>query len=406
MDKRSNFLRMNKLPMFSYLVICLLASSSHAQNQDCTSYSFSNNNIYQTCNNLPVLDSFLHYTYHQTNHTVDIAYRHVGVTTSNWVAWALNPTGSGMSGSQSLVAFQNSSGVVSAHTSPISGYRTQLQPAPLSFGVPRIDCEFRSGANEMIIYATLQLPTGQTRFTQVWQFGQVSNGVPQEHTTSGDNLRSTGTVDFLSGQTTDAGSTGNSRQRKRNIHGVLNVVSWGILMPMGAIVARHMKVFKAANPAWFYLHSACQSSAYIVGVAGWGTGLKLGSDSKGVTQNPHRKIGIALFCLGTLQIFALLLRPKPDHKYRFYWNIYHHMTGYAVIVLSIVNIFEGFDILQPEEKWRRAYIGVLIFLGVFAVLMEVITWIIVLKRRKETSSEDKFSSAAGTNGAREHDNRL
>lgn len=75
-------------------------------------------------------------------------------------------------------------------------------------------------------------------------------------------------------------------------------------MPLGAIAARYMRVFKSADPAWFYLHVACQSSAYIVGVAGWATGIKLGSDSPGVTQNPHRNIGIVLFCLGTLQVIS------------------------------------------------------------------------------------------------------
>lgn len=79
-------------------------------------------------------------------------------------------------------------------------------------------------------------------------------------------------------------------------------MSWGILMPIGAIIARYMRVFKSADPAWFYLHVACQCSAYIVGVAGWGTGLKLGSDSKGITYHSHRDIGIALFCLATLQV--------------------------------------------------------------------------------------------------------
>ena len=73
-------------------------------------------------------------------------------------------------------------------------------------------------------------------------------------------------------------------------------------MPIGAIIARYLKVFKSADPAWFYLHVTCQVSAYAVGVAGWGTGLKLGSDSVGVTYKTHRALGIALFCLGTLQV--------------------------------------------------------------------------------------------------------
>ena len=76
-------------------------------------------------------------------------------------------------------------------------------------------------------------------------------------------------------------------------------------MPVGAIIARYLKVFKSADPAWFYLHVTCQTSAYIVGVAGWGTGLKLGSDSVGIKYNTHRALGITLFCLGTLQVYDL-----------------------------------------------------------------------------------------------------
>lgn len=36
---------------------------------------------------------------------------------------------------------------------------------------------------------------------------------------------------------------------KFQIHGVLNVVSWGILMPIGVIIARYLRVFKSADPA-------------------------------------------------------------------------------------------------------------------------------------------------------------
>lgn len=86
------------------------------------------------------------------------------------------------------------------------------------------------------------------------------------------------------------------------IHGILNGVSWGIMMPIGAIIARYLRVAKSADPAWFYLHVFCQSSAYIIGVSGWATGLKLGSESAGIQFSTHRAIGIALFCLATIQV--------------------------------------------------------------------------------------------------------
>lgn len=92
----------------------------------------------------------------------------------------------------------------------------------------------------------------------------------------------------------------------------------------------------------------------------------------------------------------MLLRPNRDNKHRLYWNIYHHVTGYSVIILSVVNIFKGFDILEPEEKWKTAYIVVISTLGGVAVVLEAVTWGVVLRRKKAEGSE-KFQQ--GENGA-------
>ncbi|KAF5726496.1 auxin-induced in root cultures protein 12-like [Tripterygium wilfordii] len=378
--------------LFSCFLIALCLPNSSAQT--CNSYSFSSNREYSSCVDLSVLNSFLHWSYDQSAGTVDIAFRHTGTDSNRWVAWALNPTSQAMAGSQALVAYQNSSGVIHAYTSPITGTGgTTLAQGDLSFGVSGISATLENG--EMTIFATLQLADSLLSTNQVWQEGPMSGGSPAIHSTTGSNMMSVGSIDFRTGQTSAGGGSITSRQRKRNIHGVLNAVSWGTLMPMGAIIARYLKVFKSADPAWFYIHIACQTSAYIIGVAGWGTGMKLGSDSAGTQYNPHRNIGITLFCLGTLQVFALLLRPKKDHKYRVYWNIYHHCIGYAVIILSIINIFEGFKVLDGQKNWRTAYTVVIIVLGSIAVVLEGFTWFIVLKRKRVSS--DKYPHA--TNGA-------
>ncbi|KAE8703958.1 Cytochrome b561 and DOMON domain-containing protein [Hibiscus syriacus] len=215
----------------------------------------------------------------------------------------------------------------------------------------------------------------------------------EKHEFAAANLQAKGTLDLKSGQSS-TGSGGNDTLKKKNIHGILNAVSWGILFPLGAIIARYMRTFESADPAWFYLHVFCQVLAYAIGVAGWGTGLKLGSESPGITYSAHRNIGIALSVLATVQIFALFIRPKKDHKYRFYWNIYHHSLGYAILVLGIVNVFKGLNILSPEHKWRTAYTVMIITLGGISLLLEVITWIVVLKRRykKSTKPYDGYSN--------------
>jgi cbb3-type cytochrome oxidase subunit 3 len=180
----------------------------------------------------------------------------------------------------------------------------------------------------------------------------------------------------------------------KQIHGMLNAIAWGVLIPVGAIIARYLRVFESADPAWFYLHIACQCSGYILGVAGWGLGLKLGSESAGVTYQPHRSIGIAIFCLATLQVFALLLRPDKKNRYRLYWNIYHHSVGYSVIVLGAVNIFKGLDILKPASGYKTAYIVVLATLGGVALCLEAITWPIAIRKRRRNAA-DKASNGNG-----------
>ncbi|KAF8043012.1 hypothetical protein BT93_A1373 [Corymbia citriodora subsp. variegata] len=375
-----------RLALLSLALFSLFLAPCRAQT--CQSYTFSGNRTYTSCVDLPVLSSYLHWNYDQASSVADIAFRATGVTQSNWVSWAINPSSLQMVGSQALVAYQNSSGVLWAYTSSVDTLGTTLTPGSLAFGVPNISAAL--DGDQMTIFATLQLSSGTTTVNQVWQVGPVENGSPGTHATSGANVQSVGTLDLLSGTTVGSGGSASPRQRRRNVHGVLNAVSWGTLMPMGALIARYLKVFQSADPAWFYLHVSCQASAYAVGVAGWATGLKLKSESS-VNYNVHGNIGLALFILGTLQGFALLLRPKKDHKYRIYWNIYHYAVGYTVIVLSIVNVFKGLEILDPEQKWRTTYIAIVASLGAGAAVLEATTWYIVIKRKDTASSAPKIS---------------
>ncbi|KAE9452751.1 hypothetical protein C3L33_15346, partial [Rhododendron williamsianum] len=91
--------------------------------------------------------------------------------------------------------------------------------------------------------------------------------------------------------------------------------------------------------------------AFLLGMAGGVTGLYLGIKYSGVHQYPsHLYIGITLLLLGTLQVSALFLRLAKDHRYRHVWNWFHHLTGYAVLLLSVANIWIGFFILKLACK--------------------------------------------------------
>ncbi|KAJ4968264.1 hypothetical protein NE237_014965 [Protea cynaroides] len=368
-----------------FWVLFLQIQPSHSLT--CSSQTLSSNVIYDQCNDLPQLSSYLHWTYNSSRSVLKIAFLSP-VETDGWAAWSINPQGLSMIGAQALIAY-NVNGKMTVKTFNVNSYNS-ITPSKIAYDVWYMWSEYSDGM--MKIFATIALPSNMTTINQIWQVGSaVSNGIPAQHALQAPNLNSMATLDLLKGA---IGSTagGDNKLRKRNIHGILNAVSWGILFPLGVIIARYLKTFRSADPAWFYLHVSCQCSAYVIGVAGWATGLKLGNESKGVEYPLHRNIGISLFCFATLQIFALFLRPKKDHKHRFYWNVYHHGIGYLIVILGIINVFKGLEILDPAQKWKKSYVGVLIGLGAIAILLEAITWTVVLKKKSAKSTKDGYDA--------------
>jgi hypothetical protein len=87
-----------------------------------------------------------------------------------------------------------------------------------------------------------------------------------------------------------------SSSTMKNVHRILNTISWGILMPIRAIIARYLKRFEYADPLWFYLHISSQLLAYILGcLVGFGTRIFLGIRSHEIEHSSHKIIGIAIF---------------------------------------------------------------------------------------------------------------
>ncbi|KAF7151705.1 hypothetical protein RHSIM_Rhsim02G0091700 [Rhododendron simsii] len=208
-------------------------------------------------------------------------------------------------------------------TSPFNSYGTQLQEGNLSFPVSDLSASFLD--NQMVIYALIELPENTTSGSHVWQDGPVSGSTLGMHQVSRNHLQSMGTLNLSSGQAS----------------------------------ASHTRYLKAvgpkADPLWFYIYITLQLPGYLLGMAGGATGLYLGVKFTGVHHPCHVGIGITLFCLGLLQISALFLWPAKDNKYINLWNLFHHLTGYTILLLSFANIWVGFYILKPEKAWIIVY---------------------------------------------------
>ncbi|CAL5001020.1 unnamed protein product [Urochloa decumbens] len=368
--------------LLAAFLFLLLSAAARRASAACADEKFSGNRVYPACADLPRLGASVHWAYDAASSSLSVAFL-ATPPSGGWIAWGLNPSGTGMSGTQALLAAPKSGGGYGVQTYNINGLSLG-DPGNIAYDTSDLAAEVGAGGR-VRMFGTLKLQNGTgAEVNQVWQVGPVDGGAITMHATGNDNMNSKGTLNLITGASA-AASGGGSLLRKKNTHGVLNAVSWGLLLPMGAIFARYLKTFKSADPAWFYLHVACQLIGYAVGVSGWATGIHLGNLSKGITYSVHRNIGITVFALGTLQIFALFLRPKKDHKYRLYWNIYHHSIGYTIIILGIINIFKGMSILSVDQKWKTAYIIAICILGAIALILEIVTWGIVLKRRKEDS---------------------
>lgn len=213
---------MASLLQFSLLlVIALPLLISPACSLTCTSQTFSMKTTHFTnCTDLPSLKAYLHWTYNPTakpDPTLSIAFIAPPAKPDGWVAWALNPTGSGMVGSQSLVAFKESNESMVVKTYNISSYGSMME-SKILYNVLDKRAEYSDGV--MRIFATLAMPGNVVELNQVWQVGgSVKNGVPEKHEFSPENLASKGTLELASRAESQRGNSAVSGRKSSNVTG-------------------------------------------------------------------------------------------------------------------------------------------------------------------------------------------
>ncbi|XP_010552017.1 PREDICTED: auxin-induced in root cultures protein 12 [Tarenaya hassleriana] len=199
---------------------------------------------YASCLDLPVLDSYLHYSYNASNSSLSVAFVAAPEKSGGWIAWAINPMAGGMIGSQAFIAFRSKSGVPVVKTYNISGYGA-INEGKLSFDAWDLRAESIDGGDKLAIFASVKVPAGSEKVNQVWQIGgKVTNGQPEKHSFAPQNLNSKSVLRF-SGETaspspapsptagggSSAGekAAGNTGSRKTSVTMRANLVILGLL---------------------------------------------------------------------------------------------------------------------------------------------------------------------------------
>lgn len=180
-------------------------------------------------------------------------------------------------------------------------------------------------------------------------------------------------------------STGMSSQSRfadklRRNHGILNILGWGILLPVGVMIARYLRQW---DPTWFYLHIFTQISGFILGVVGVAFGIVL-YKKLNANVKVHRALGLLILSLGSFQVLATMLRPHKEAKTRKYWNWCHQWFGRILLVFVVVNIFYGIHLSNAKKIWNIGYGASIGFIFLIYLMIELI---FMIKRFKNPTEE-------------------
>ncbi|KAK4746354.1 hypothetical protein SAY87_012666 [Trapa incisa] len=300
-----------------------------------------------------------------------------------WLAWGVNPLPQPqMVGTRAIIGIRLPNGSQSVGTYNVTSDTKkgcQLLPSTLDIEVPHKTLDYDQREDTFVISAKVVVPNSKyniSRLNHVWEVGYEAVGVePKMHPKVLQDFNSAEALNFLTDEEEDAAYK-NHQAYLRKVHGILNIVGWGTVLPVGVIIARYWRGHSSCfKDWWYYSHISCQIAGYSIGTAGWTTGLILGHQSRYFTFHIHRLLAIVIFTFTTLQILALRLKPDVNDEYRKYWNMYHSILGCGLLAVIILNIFHGIKILKPDNAvWRWVYIGILVGLSTVALPLEGYTW--------------------------------
>ncbi|XP_076917556.1 cytochrome b561 and DOMON domain-containing protein At3g07570-like [Bidens hawaiensis] len=284
--------------------------------------------------------------------------------TNSYIGMGFSPNG-GMVGSSAVVGWVARDGSTNMRRYLLGGQ------TPAQVLVDQGDLQIPGNTSSIFvdsgrIYMGFQLVTDQPRQRLVYSVGDSSNpspGAPSYRLTQHRTMVAI-RLNYASGQASRVKAPYSNLKRA---HGILNMLAWGILIPIGVIVARY---FRHMDPLWFYVHSSVQSLGFILGIAGVIAGFVL-EDRLDASVRKHKGLGVTILVLCCLQVLALLVRPSVDAKTRKYWNLCHHNVGRIMISFAIFNIFYGIHLAKAGSSWNVGYGIVLAIFVITIVILEL-----------------------------------
>jgi hypothetical protein len=141
-------------------------------------------------------------------------------------------------------------------------------------------------------------------------------------------------------------------------HVVSMSVSWGLLLPLGVLIARYNR----KSSWWFNVHRGIQYLGWAVQIVGVVMAFIYKSDAHFLGPPVavfHMILGIVVVVIGTLQPLNSCFRPHDNKKNpnrgticndrRVCWELVHKKSGYFAVLFGMLNCFLGGVVLQEKS---------------------------------------------------------
>ncbi|GBG27274.1 Cytochrome b561 and DOMON domain-containing protein At3g25290 [Hondaea fermentalgiana] len=169
-------------------------------------------------------------------------------------------------------------------------------------------------------------------------------------------------VKWASGGTVTTEDTANTFSAARLAHGVLMVLCFAFLFPMGAVPSTMRHRFVNRPSRWFDLHRGVQGAGVVGVLIAFFVILFSGSGSSTAARS-HRLFGLFLIFLVLVQPMAAIMLRKT--QMRSTWRVSHYICALIIFLGGLQNCFEGLVVAElvgvPSD--RLVGLRVLLIMG-------------------------------------------
>ncbi|PRP75107.1 hypothetical protein PROFUN_03943 [Planoprotostelium fungivorum] len=150
-----------------------------------------------------------------------------------------------------------------------------------------------------------------------------------------------------------------------SIHGVIMFLCWGIILPLGTLLAKHMKRYVW----WFEVHRITQTIAVLAAlISVISLYAKIGPHF-----NLHTMMGLLIMLMGLSQPIIGQIADRlyvPTRSRPPFWpDKIHWIVGYTSIFFAFINIYLGLSLFGVDHKVIVLYLTFAMFTGISIAVM-------------------------------------